>query len=226
MSQQGVASRHSSGISRDEQFLVLANELCTLLKVEGVTCRAALPGLPYFSKLHDDKKAEIIEHLQFYLELCDSQIAEGYRIKDSLTFTWRALKKLNLVPPSDMFSYVTDQDVIEIYDGEGRQLYRNFRFFECCSYSLEELYSVEWWNLFDRDLKITQGLFSIVDKVFAGELKNIVDAQVESHPVIEKISEQKLEILYEKAFIGPLFRDKKAEAVVAIVRGRVLNQLG
>ena len=160
--------------SLNQDFMSLTEDLSRWLAVEGKRCRPYTPGLPFFSQLPVHKRAEIVQAVRFYHELCQEQVNEGYKITDSLVFTWRALNKLGLVPRSDLFSKVTDDDILEVYDGEGRQLYRNFRFFDFCSYTMEELYTREWWELYKRDEDILAKLYEIVGRIFTGEIEGTV----------------------------------------------------
>ncbi|HWU44755.1 MAG TPA: hypothetical protein VN132_14990, partial [Bdellovibrio sp.] len=143
----------------EQRFKKLTKIISMLLTVEGKYQKPYIEGLPYFSKLPTELKQKVVDHLQFYHDLCVEQVSEGYSIKDSPSFVWRALNKLGLVPRSDLFSHLTNEHIVEIYSAENVQLFRNFKFFEFCSYSLEELLTIEWWGLFERDAQITQKIF-------------------------------------------------------------------
>jgi hypothetical protein len=210
-------------VSLNHDFQSMTQDISKWLAVEGIRCRPFLPGMPYFTQLPIEKKQEIVQNVRFYHELCQEQMSEGYQIKDSLTFTWRALNRLGLVPRSDLFSNVSDGDILEVYSGDGRQLYRNFLFFDFCSYTLEELYSLEWWSLFNRDAEITGKLYDIVGRIFTGEIEGSVIPDCVPHVVSEACSEEKIHMLYEPKMISPLYRNKVAEAVIAIVRCQIIK---
>ncbi|MNJ94622.1 hypothetical protein D3C87_123240 [compost metagenome] len=201
-----------------DDFKALAEKLCRMLESEGVLCKPYREGLPYFTKLTEYQQKEAIRNLGFYVDLCREQMLDGYKLSDNLSFTWRAFRKLNLIPRSDLFQMVSDEDVLEIYSSDSRQLYRNLRFYEHCSYSLEELYSLEWWSLFHRDEHITASLMESAAMVLNGECEGHVYPTVGTHVVRELCSEEKLANIYEPRLLSPLFCNKKVEGIFAAVR--------
>ena len=207
----------------DSQFKNLAQKLSMLLATEGIRCKPYDDGLPYFSVLDDSKKAEINQHLQFTIDLCKEQMSDGYKLSDNLTFTWRVFRKLGWAPKSDLFNNITDEDVLEIYSLDNRQLYRNLRFYDYCSYSLEALHSLEWWNLWDRDAQVVEKLFETVSKIFSGEIRETVSPGVSQHVIKEKASADKLSISYEVRYISPLAYHGQTEGVIAVQRGQLIH---
>jgi hypothetical protein len=141
----------------DDRFKKLTSTISRFLAHEGVFLAAYTEGLPHFSMLSMNEKKSVTDHLQFYHDLCSEQINEGYTLKDNPSFAWRAMSKLGLTPRSDLFSHLTNEHIVQIYSANNVQLFSNFRFFEICSYTLEELFSLEWWVLYERDPKI-QGI--------------------------------------------------------------------
>lgn len=201
----------------DQEFMAMANALCGLLQNEGVSCRPYTSGLVFFKALALSKKEEVNERLRFYLELCQEQVSAGYKLSDNLSFTWRAFRKLELVPKSDLFTKVTDQDIVEIYSKDSRQLFRNLRFFDHCSYTLEELYSLEWWTLFDRESAITNKLLEAAGQVLDGTGEEHVYPDVGPHVVRELGSADRLVNVYEAKLLSPLSRGKKVEGIFTVL---------
>ncbi len=56
--------------------------------------------------------------------------------------------------------------VIEIHDSRFHQIFRNFKFYEFCSYSLEELHCGPWTVLYERDEAAMRQLMGVVGEVF------------------------------------------------------------
>ena len=214
--------REQSSLALDESFKRLSKTICMLLSTEGVHIRAYRDGLPYFSKLTVQQKESVVQHLRFFHDLCLDQVGEGYKLKDSLSFTWRAFRKLGLTPPSDLFHAVTDEHIVEIYSSENVQLFRNFNFFNVCSYSLEELHSLEWWSLYRRDPKITQMMFGAAEMIFTGQIKTCFPPNLGPHVVEELSSTGKLRMEYNVDLAGPLFKNKIPQAVILLERARLL----
>ena len=212
---------HDSAL--DDRFKRLTKVVSMLLTNEGKYQRPYLDGLPHFSKLATEQITKVVEHLQFFHDLCIEHVSEGYSIKDSPSFVWRAFRRLGLTPRSDLFSQLTDEHIVEIYSNENVQLFRNFKFFEFCSYSLEELLTIEWWGLFDRDSKLTTKMYEYAAQIFNGELHENVKPALESHFVRELASQDKLAMEYSLDLVGPLYRNKRPEALIILERAKLVS---
>ncbi|MNL45597.1 hypothetical protein D3C87_1682560 [compost metagenome] len=144
-------------------------------------------------------------------------------MKDSPSFTWRALRKLGYTPTSDLFEQITDDHVIEVYSKDSVQVFRNLNFFQFCSYTFEEILSLEWWNLFDRSEAMSQKIFDATVKVFSGECRVNFDPEVPNHFVRETQSADRLTMEFTMQLIGPLFQNKEPRAVICLEKVRLLN---
>lgn len=200
----------------DTEFMRLTDSLCGLLASEGIHFSSYLPGLPLFSKLPEENKMKAISSLQFQYDLCMEQISEGYVLKDSPSFTWRALRKLGYVPTSDLFEKIRDDHVIEVYSADSVQVFRNLNFFEYCSYTFEEIHSLEWFNLFDRPQAITEKIIAATAKLFSGERRDIFDPQVPVHIVRETQSAELLSMEFKVEMLGPLFDNRRPVAIISL----------
>jgi hypothetical protein len=199
-------------------FMNAATELCELLKQANIQSTPYLDGLPWFSKLSYENQKSIILNLNFYISLCKEQLNEGYKLTDNLSFTWRFLRKLDMTPKSDLFNLITDEDIIEVYSKDSRQLYRNLRFFDYSSYTIEELYSLEWWVLYERDEKVMNSLYDLAAKILDGQLNGHVYPDVGPHIVRELSSAEHLVHLYEARLLSPLSRNHQIEGVLAVLK--------
>ncbi len=118
---------------------------------------------------------------------------------------------------------IKEDDIIEIYNNESRQLYRNFRYFDFCSYSIEELYSLEWWNLFSRDANITSQLIEESQKIFSNTVDTHIFSEIREHMVTELASVDKLANSYRVRLFSPLVVNKKTEAMIVVIEAKALS---
>ncbi|XGC81919.1 hypothetical protein ACES2L_05415 [Bdellovibrio bacteriovorus] len=207
-----------------EEFMAVALSISEMLKPEGKTVRPFLPGIPYFSKLTAEKKLNVLQQVRFYQELCQSHISEGYKISDNLSFTWRAFRKLGLTPSSDLFNYVEKEDIVEIYSKDQIQLFRNFNFFDCCSYTLEELHTLEWWTLFARDAQYNQMILDEALKAISGDVHDAFVPNVPWHPVRESRSADKLTMHMGIRRMAPVYKNKRVEGLIVLERATLNPQ--
>lgn len=207
----------------NEEFKTIATDISLMLQAEGKTVRPYVAGLPHFSSLSLEKKRNAVEQVRFYQELCHAQLADGYKINDSLTFTWKAFRRLGLVPSSDLFNNIENEDIIEIYSKEHVQLFRNFNFFDCCSYTLEELNTYEWWSLFERDEETNQQIIAATNLVFSGEKEGTFVPDVPKHLLREARSADRFSMNHQIRKMAPVYRNKRPDAVIVLEKAEMLG---
>jgi hypothetical protein len=115
-----------------------------------------------------------------------------------------SMRSLGLTYPSDFLSKISDDDVIEAYDMNRFQVFRNMRFMEKTGYSLLEIMTYEWPLLFDRSTAITNQMINYCDEILWTANKTIA-FNIPSHYLRELRSpdEQLFEINFR--YLSPLF---------------------
>lgn len=164
------------------------------------------PALVHYSALSDERKTAALERLRVYHQSLASMENAGHAIDNSSRSLWHALKTLGFTPDSEIFSKFENDDVIEVYDSNGTQMWRNFNYMKICSYTLEELLCHDWPTLYWRDEKLTENLVKLmVDTVSSGTRgPNFID--VDYHLVEECFSVEKFRLKVRHDYICPLFR--------------------
>lgn len=213
----------SAKLELETRFMRLANATCDLLSQEGVRFRSYLPGLPYFTLLSQEQKERVVKAMQFQYDLYMEHVAEGYKLKDSPSLTWRALRKFGYVPTSDLFEKIRDHHVIEVYSSESVQIFRNLNFFQYCSYTFEEIHSLEWFNLFERPVTISSQILEATKKLFTGERRDNFDPQVPMHIVRETQSIDLLQMEFKVDILGPLFENRRPSAIISLETVNLIN---
>ncbi len=182
-------------------------------------------NVPFFAAQTIDRKKIILQDLSTYLKICYTTINGGYDLNNNAVLTWGALKEFGFRPTSDFFTYLTSEDIVEIHNREGLQIFRNFRFYDVCSYSLEELYCFPWTFLYSRDETIVTHFIEILKDILSGNVKSTV--QFFDPPHI--ISEVKSPFLYQVDAVvrygAPLFEDSNPlpAATIVLERARVMG---
>lgn len=176
------------------------------------------PDLPNFTALSEAQRGRALEALGICVRICDSARNQGHSMSDSPALVWQAIRELGLRPSSDIFSVISDRSLVEIHSPEGVQIFRNFNFFRYCSYSLEELYSLPWNTLFERDMKVMDLIADSARKVYAGEIRNATRFTFPPHRVREISSPMRNEILLDMEWIAPLYREgtQSPEATICV----------
>lgn len=199
-----------------EEFKIISTDISLKLNAEGIPAQAHLPGLPAFSQASLERKQQALNQVRFYQQLCNEQLSEGYKVRDTLSLTWRALRQLNLVPTSEIFGEIRETDVVEVYSTDHVQLFRNFSFFDFCSYTLEELSVFEWWLLFERDQSVTESIISESQKIFPGDLKETLTPNIPRHVLKEIRSSDRLMMSCEIRRMSPLFKNRQVAGIMVL----------
>jgi hypothetical protein len=208
-----------------ERFKSISRQVVAFLSTGGMNVQPFRAGLPYFSLLSTLRQQEVVSQLGFFRDLCSEQVKEGYEIKDSKSFTWRALNRLGLTPSSDLFNHFQDEDIIEIYSQENVQIFRNFRYFEFCSFSLEELYSREWFHLYQRDESILPKIGEMLARLQTPEGADGFVPEIPDHIVKEIDSDENLVMDYALSWIAPLYTHKRYAGFI-LIEGARIHEVG
>lgn len=124
-----------------------------------------------FAKAPIDKQQEILRNISTYLGILaqtfEPEVDRSPIKREVARLKW-SLKCFGLNPLNeDVFNIVTESDVIEVYNLQGIQLYRNMMFFKVCSYSLLDLSINSWDQLYDKPSTIVEATLKIIERLFS-----------------------------------------------------------
>jgi len=208
-------------IVRDaDRFRELADKYAHFASQAGVELRGYRePSLPHFTSQSEENRAAILSALERCVHICEQTRSEGHSMSDSPALIWVALKEFGFHPPSDLFNHIDRQSVIEVHSNQGIQFFRTFNFYKYCSYSLEELYCMPWFQLFEREEKYINQMIALATKIFTGETRNTVPMNLPVHVVKEKFSVGQHQVKLNMKFIAPAFDVNGAPAATIVVEG-------
>lgn len=172
-------------------------------------------SLPHFSSLSEPQKAEIHRALCAYNEA----LQDVSKFDDSIDmgqFVWRFLLRLGITPSEDLFSTLEGEYFIQIYNSDQFQIFRSLRCFERCSFTLEELTSRSWFDLWERDSLFFYALTGLVTKIIQFMKPTKLRLDFPYHTVREVNSECLFDFRYKIKTVAVLTRHKRAQAAVLI----------
>lgn len=171
----------------EKQFLDLAERLASLYKNLGLSVRATRNGEPVeFRRAKLPTRRRAIAYLAFNIELIEEIAAAGGSISDSRVYLWRALKKLQLTPPADVLNLIDDEDIVEIYYLDEFQIFRNLKFIEITSFTVDEMLCRPWYRNVSRGALPQMRMAAIVLKGTMGMIRETVSWNIPAHKVKEK----------------------------------------
>ena len=187
-------------------FAATVERFGRLARQEGLSVRP-FPGTApeWFPRLPEPLQAAVLEHWRRYVEVCEETQREGHLLRQDGHFLWRMFGKLGVRPRADLMSVIEQGDIVEIYNSDFVQIYRNLPFFEVCSYSLDELLSRPFFELFRRDEPVTAAIVGVAQKMLAGEMDGIYAWPIGVHTIEETESPLRLRSVIEQKFVSPLY---------------------
>lgn len=181
--------------------------------------------LPLFTTLPEAAQRHIVNVIEQSCLIHQTVLGEGKDLKNASAVAWSALKYFGMIPPSDFFDKFESDDVIQIYSIDNLHLFANFRFFELCSYTLEQVYSMPWASLWERDANSLEMMHRTLQATMAPDNNDVVMLNEPAHRVRELASPFKFEIDYTIKCCAPLKSkiSHQRAGYIVLERGRVLN---
>lgn len=202
----------------NEHFTELTKEIVLELRTYGIE---RLPfqdhTLPHFSKLTNDKKLQALKSLQYQLEFFKAAKSEGSH-PNCRQLLWRMLTKIGYVPQSDIFDKITDEDNVEIYNVlDSTSLFKNLKFFEFVSMTMEEIYTLPWTEQWLHSPKVKLMFLEIQARTKLSECRETFSPIINHYTVSEKVSEKR-KLSINMKWISPLKYQGQPQALLTICR--------
>ncbi len=205
-------------------------ELCVLLtqltRAHGVrTVAFDDPSLRHFTALKHDQRVQCLDLLRNYVDVLSSADNEGLDLTDSPLLTFKMIRKMGLTAPSDIFDKMTRDCVVELYNRDNIQIFRNLRFFEICSYTIEDIICREWWKLYSREDEITRGIFVWGSRIFSQEVSRTVRPEIPRHVLRENESFRRFGMYVDLDFMTPVYAGKEVFGAIVVEKAEIFEAL-
>ena len=124
--------------------------------------------------LPEEVKMAVLKGFSGYLDNCEDLVGAGISLRDNYALVMHSVKKAGLYTIENVKSILTDDHIVEVYNLDHVQLFRSINFFDLCNYSLLDLLSRQWFELFERLESVTNAnLDEITDVVKGGKLRRM-----------------------------------------------------
>lgn len=217
-----ILSVPSGTRAEDEDYIQSVLSFQQLLMRHGIRKAAfAEGGRERFYRLDPAERFLYLRQLKSYLKLCLDAEAQGIDlIYDTRGMLERTAWSLRLSIPQDFTRELIAEDIVEIFDYDGIQLYRNFRFFEISDYTLDDLFGSPWNLLYERAESLTKLLFERVDQCTSQ--RKCLPFNIPEHYMRERATSSRKLVKVNLAKVAPLLRDGKPFAWIASSRAEVV----
>ena len=174
----------------------------------------------HFRLLEYKTQIQINEQFETYVTILTSVMSEPDIEKDidiEKKLVWRFLSYLKLTASDELYAKLSHDDFIEIYNTAGVQIYRSFNFFSVCSYTIEEIICLPWFQLYQRKTDITKAYLDIMSQLDTVTYKkHCVPVQIPQHDLIEIFSSKQYTVTIAPNFITSLTRIGSSEVAGAL----------
>lgn len=122
-----------------------------------------LPIDDQLNKLSLKKARNVLQSLTQLLHTfttCEIKTLDPWSNREFLQLS---LKELGVTCPTDFIDTLTEDELVEAYNMEQIQIFRNMRYMEVCGYSLVEVLTYDWPTLYERSQVITNQLFKGIE---------------------------------------------------------------
>lgn len=199
----------------DQQFAHFVKQFQLFLSRNGINKRAFSDGgLENFKSLPRIEKERYFKQLRDYYLVCQDLESEGL---DTLRNPKKALEslsfRLDISVPDEFIDQLTGEEIVEIYDFEGNQLYRNLTFFEISDYTIDDFFGRSWDYLYERSSAVTNIIIQHIEKV--AKMKSCMRLEGPTHYMRERATANRKIVKVTFGYISPVLRDGTAVAWIA-----------
>lgn len=220
-------SEDTTLIDDRERFILLSTQITDLAGSVGIKIKPFhRKSLPHFSRLDASSRTQTLQSLSDYCEVYLATRNQGFSLLDSGRVIWNFLRRIGCRPTSDLFNYFQFGNVVEIHDIHLVQIFRNFNFFQFCTYTLEELYCYPFTQLYRRENDVETGIIDAFTRIHQGDVTHVIPVNVAPHVISENLSEGRLQISAEVKFVAPLFLEKTnaVAGTIVIEEGKICRR--
>ncbi len=182
----------------ENQLLRVGEKLGAKLRSSPATLRTHL------THASPDLVTKIEQNMTAVIDVLNHCLQNNIDPWDDREFFRLHMRSLAISFPDDFLDHVGEDELVEGYDLSRYQIFRNMRFMELTGYSLMQVLSFEWTELFDRATAITEQMIGYCDELLWVANKTI-KFDISTHFIRELKSPDKqvLEIQFRR--LAPLF---------------------
>ncbi|WP_374001344.1 hypothetical protein [Bdellovibrio bacteriovorus] len=190
-------------------------ELSSILKKMGYNIRPFdHDHLPHFHQLSTRKQSAVIAALEAYLGALKSE----YKTEDfnHERFVFQFLFRVGIIPSEDLNDTIHREKYIQIYNSDQLQIFRSLSCYDRCSFTLEQLTTHPWFDLWERDSLFYYALFGLASTALKVVKFTKLRLNFPFHRVTELNSANQFSFDYRIKSLSALTRQGKLQAALLI----------
>lgn len=167
-------------------------------------------SLSFLDRLPEGKR----KTLALYSKILSETVNSWEEKIPTVVFLKKILKEHNLTLDDEVFTFVKPDDAFELWSSDLRFLGSSLEFYTLSSFSLEELLTKEWHDLFSRDHKFTEQMLAAATSVLSGQYP-LLRTPVDDHCVSER-KDSPVTVLVNTRLMAPIY-SLDSESIVGLI---------
>jgi hypothetical protein len=218
------AEQSPLSIRTAEDYLRLLDRYQALLESIGkkVYRSSREQGLKLVSALTETQLQALVRRINGEITALEQVLAAGESPDDGSRQLWRFLKSHNLTPCADLFDKISDGDMIQVFSQDQMLIFANANIFDFVSFTMEQLFTLAWYEATIRDPEIEQMLATTAIHALSGQARETYCPNVPLHMVQEVDSAKCLRSTMNVKWVSPLFAEQKVIAFAGILNGELI----
>lgn len=158
----------------------------------------------YFLVLPEERQVAALSAVRgLYSFVCEAMDAE-IEATDESSMLHFAMNRFGLLHQELDGPAVKPNDIVEIFDENGLQIYRSFSTFAMCNYSLLELTAYPWWELYERPSMLTERFQQIGADMMAGKYSHVDVSEWANYTIKELLMDMPETFAIQDLYISKL----------------------
>jgi hypothetical protein len=177
---------------------------------------------------NEEQRRQFDVRLQRFNTMMSGNVDVEVAHKDDRYFIELCAKRMGLIFDKGVYDTLKTGDVVEIYNVDLIQVFRNFAFFDVCSYTLLDLINYEFFELYDRSQLINHYILEATATLSkrAYDLSPLSLQHVPKHLLQEKFSQDKLTSMVQFKALYPVYTWPQVHFGYLVVQsGEVLSEI-
>lgn len=126
-----------------------------------------------FGLLPEARQTQVNQGLKLQLDFIREATRLGLDAYNEVSLVRLAMKKLGMMADENTIEKVDPSDVVEIVAADHTQVYRSYSCFALCNYSVAELVTFPWYELYERPAWVESRILELCQPVFEGKVSYI-----------------------------------------------------
>lgn len=168
-------------------------------------------------------EASVLDNLKIRLAVVEAALQQDVDLADNKGMFWVACRRFNLRPSQSFLDLIESDDVLEIYTLDFKQMFCSFNFWSMVSYSLDQVFANEFWELYGRDSRINDEIGSTISRAL--RQRTTVAYETPPHVMQELASPAQYRFEMTLGYVAPLYDRQTGQpaAFVSTLKARRMD---